>query len=152
MPHYNPHAHVSVLPPRPIRDDWRPAADEARALTEGWAPFDVELTSIQVFQRTDVIYIEIGAGAGELCDLHTAMNTSRLAFAEPYEYHPHITLAQEIPHDGVAEMTALARRRWEEYTGPRVFRAERAVFVQNTVDSCWVDLAEYALGAVAVRG
>jgi 2'-5' RNA ligase len=151
VPHYNPHAHVSVLPPRVIRGDWRPASEQARALTEGWAPFDVELTSIQIFQRTEVIYIEIGAGAAELCDLHAAMNSSALEFAEPYVYHPHITLAQEIPHDRVGELTDLARRRWDAYQGSRTFRAERAVFVQNTVDNCWVDLAEYSLGAVAVR-
>lgn len=152
VPHYNPHAHVSVLPPRPIPGgNWRGASEQARALTEGWAPFDVELTSIRVFPRTDVIYIEIGAGASELYDLHAAMNSSALEFAEPYEYHPHITLAQEVPHDDVREMTELASRRWKEYPGPRTFRADRAVFVQNTVGNCWVDLAEYALGAVAVR-
>jgi 2'-5' RNA ligase len=151
VPHYNPHAHVSVLPPRPIRPDWRPAAEQARALTEGWAPFDVELTSIHIFERTEVIYISIGAGANELCDLHGAMNSGPLAFAEPYEYHPHITLAQEIDHERVVELTELARRRWAEYTGPRTFRADRAVFVQNTVDNCWVDLAEFSLGAVLVR-
>lgn len=151
VPHYNPHAHVSVLPPRAIRNGWRAAADQARALAEGWAPFDVELTSVHVFSRTDVIYIEIGAGASQLYDLHRAMNSSALAFDEPYEYHPHITLAQEIPRDDVKETTELARRRWQEYRGPRGFRADRAVFVQNTVDNCWVDLAEYSLGAVAVR-
>jgi len=151
VPHYNPHAHVSVLPPRVIRYDWQGASDQARALTEGWAPFEVELTSIEVFERTEVIYIGIGAGATELCDLHGAMNSSALEFDEPYVYHPHITLAQEIPHDRVAELTELARRRWKEYDGARTFRAERAVFVQNTVDNCWVDLAEYSLGAVAVR-
>lgn len=151
VPHYNPHAHVSVLPPRAISEGWQAASDQARALTEGWAPFEVELTSIQLFQRTEVIYIEIGAGASELCRLHTAMNSSALEFAEPYVYHPHITLAQEIPHDRVVELTELAHRRWAEYSGPRAFRAERAVFVQNTVDNCWVDLAEYSLGAIAVR-
>jgi 2'-5' RNA ligase len=149
VPHYNPHAHVSVLPPRPIRDGWEAAAEQARRLTEGWAPFDVELTSIQGFARTDVIYIEIGAGGQALYDLHDAMNRDRLAFDEPYEYHPHITLAQEIPHELVGQSVDLARRRWEEYQGSRTFRAERAVFVQNTVDNCWVDLAEYSLGAVA---
>jgi 2'-5' RNA ligase len=150
VPHYNPHAHVSVLPPRPLQVDWQEASEQARALTEGWAPFDVELTSIQVFQRTEVIYIEIGGGAGQLYDLHAAMNRSALAFAEPYEYHPHITLAQEIPHERVSELTDLARRRWQEYQGSRVFRADRAVFVQNTSENCWIDLAEYSLGAVTV--
>jgi 2'-5' RNA ligase len=139
-----------VLPPRPLEGDWRTASEEARVLTEGWAPFDVELTSVRVFPLTNVIYVEIGAGASELSRLHSAMNNSALLFAEPFPYHPHITLAQEIPAERVGELTELARRRWAEFSGPRIFRAERAVFVQNTKGNCWVDLAEYSLGAVPV--
>jgi 2'-5' RNA ligase len=150
VPHYNPHAHVSVLPPRPLTVDWRAASDQARSLTEGWAPFEIELTSVEVFPLTDVIFIEIGAGAQELYKLHSAMNTSTLEFKEPFPYHPHITLAQEVSHERVGELTDLARRRWTEFSGPRTFRAERAVFVRNTADTCWVDLAEYSLGAVPV--
>jgi hypothetical protein len=48
-------------------------------------------------------------------------------------------------------MHDLAHRRWAEYEGSRSFRAERAVFVQNTMTDCWVDLAEYTLGAVSVE-
>jgi 2'-5' RNA ligase len=150
VPHYNPNAHVSVLPPRPLQVDWQQASEQARCLTEGWAPFEIELTSIEIFERTDVIYIGIGAGATELYSLHAAMNRSALAFDEPFTYHPHITLAQEIPHDRVSELKELARRRWAEYGGPRSFRAERAVFVQNASGNCWLDLAEYSMGAVAV--
>ena len=151
VPHYNPHAHVSVLPPRHLpAEGWEPAAEQARTLIEGWAPFEVELTSIQVFPATDVIYIQIGRGAAELESLHAAMNTGALAFAEPFPYHPHITLAQDIPPDGVTEVDQRARRLWADYRGSRVFRAERAVFVRNVVENCWVDLAEYPFCAVAV--
>ena len=150
VPHYNPHAHVSVLPPRPLQVPWEIASEEARRLTEGWAPFNVELTSIDMFEGTEVIYIGIGSGEQELYQLHAAMNQSALAFDEPFQYHPHITLAQEIPHDRVESLMELARRRWREYDGPRHFRAERAVFVQNVTGMCWTDLAEYSLGAVAV--
>jgi len=147
VPHYNPHAHVSVLPPRALYVDWELASAQARTLTEHVAPFEIELSGIGVFPRTDVIYIEIGAGAQELHALHSVMNADALGFDEPYEYHPHITLAQNIEHERVDELAALARRRWEEFRGPRSFRAERAVFVQNTSTNCWLDLAEYSLGA-----
>jgi len=36
---------------------------------------------------------------------------------------------------------------WDSFTGPKTFRAERAAFVQNTLGNCWIDLAEYSLGA-----
>lgn len=151
VPHYNPHAHVSVLPPRPLSVPWQAASDEARALLEASAPFDIELTGLQVFPVTQVIYLEVGAGASDLRLLHGAMNAGSLASQEPFSYHPHITLAQEVPHEDVPARHDLARRLWTEYRGSRVFRAERAVFVQNTMTDCWVDLAEYSLGTVSVK-
>ena len=152
VPHYNPNAHVSVLPPRSLAVDWQTASGQARTLVEGWPPFEVELTAIDVFPVTNVIYIEVGAGAPELRRMHAAMNRTDLAFDEPFAYHPHITLAQEIPPGGVDEMRELAQRRWREFTGPRSFRAVRATFVQNTVGNCWIDLDTYDLiGAETVR-
>src|SRR6267154_3366640 len=71
VPHYNPHAHVSVLPPRPLAVDWQIASDHARALIEGCPTFDIELTAIQVFPVTDVIYLEVGAGVSALRRMHT---------------------------------------------------------------------------------
>jgi len=150
VPHYNPHAHVSVLPPRPLSVDWSAASEQARGLTSAWAPFTVELTRMDVFPVTDVIYLEVGQGAAELRRMHEAMSTNCLAFEEPFPYHPHITLAQELRHEDMPEKHALALRRWKEYTGDRTFQAQRAAFVQNTVSGCWLDLAEYSFGAVPV--
>jgi len=151
VPHYDPHAHVSVLPPRPLAVDWRVASEQARNLIEGWTPFDIELGSIQRFPVTDVIYIDLGPGASELCCIHAGMNSDALAFDEPFPYHPHITLAQEIPHERVAELQAHAAQRWEDFGGERRFRVEKAVFVQNTLSGQWIDLAEYSMGAVAAK-
>jgi 2'-5' RNA ligase len=150
VPHYNPHAHVSVLPPRSLAVEWRTASDQARALLGAESVFEVELTSLGVFPATDVLYLEVGAGAAELRKLNEAMNHGPLQFPEPFQYHPHITLAQGVLHEDVPRLCDLARHRWREYQGPRTFRAERAVFVQNTIDDVWLDLAEYFLGVGAV--
>jgi len=151
VPACRPHAHVSVLPPRPLAVDWHTASEQVRMLTDGWAPFEIELGEIEIFPVTDVIYIEVGAGSEELRRMHTAMNSGPLEFREPFRYHPHVTLAQEIAHADVGPIHELARQRWREYNGPRSFRAERAAFVQNTLDNCWIDLARYSLGAVLAR-
>jgi hypothetical protein len=150
-PHYDPRAHVSVLPPRPLAVEWQTASEQIRAWTEGWAPFDIELGGIQVFPVTDVVYIETGAGASELLRMHAAMNSGALEFREPFPYQPHITLAQEIPHPDIETVHELAQRRWKEFRGERGFRAKRAVLVRNTLHDCWIDLAEYSLGGVAAR-
>jgi 2'-5' RNA ligase len=149
-PKCNPHAHVSVLPPRALTVNWEVASRHARPIAEGCAGFDVELTRVQVFSATNVIYLEIGEGAARLQELHAALSTGVLAFPEPYAYHPHVTLAQEFPSEQLPGMKELAERRWREFRGSKTFRAERAVFVRNTEGDCWQDLATYSIGSVLV--
>ena len=150
VPTYKPRAHVSVLPPRPLTGEWPSAVETGRNLIESWSPFNIELAEIKVFPVTNVIYLEVGEGARELTAMNAAMNAGGLRFDEPFEYHPHVTLAQEVTHDQVLHLENLAKQRWAEYRGDRSFRAERAAFVQNTTHNAWLDLAEYSLGAVAV--
>ena len=147
VPHDNPHAHVSVLPPRPVAVDWRRASAQVRELANGWKPFDVSLAGIEVFPVTNVIYIGLKTGEAELRRMHAAFNTNNLAFDEPFIYQPHITLAQDVPQDRFACVRDMATRLWSEYTGERRFRADHAVFVQNTMDNCWLDLAGYSFGS-----
>ena len=145
-PRYKPRAHVSVLPPRPLGVDWRVVSEHIRDLAGRWEPFAVEAAGIRVFPATNVVHIELGAGSAELAEMHAAMNSRDLEFEEPFPYHPHITLAQEVSSGDVERVRDLAARRWQEFRGPRAFRAERAVLVQSTVDNRWVDLAEISLG------
>jgi len=148
VPGCNPHAHVSVLPPRSLDSEWHAAGDQVRACAGSWAPFEITLGAIQRFIVTNVIYIEVVRGAAELTRMHVAMNHGELQTVEPFEYHPHITLAQELAPADVEGVQRLAERRWAEFRGPRSFRADRATFVQNTFGDCWVDLAEISLSAV----
>jgi 2'-5' RNA ligase len=150
VPGCNPHAHVSVLPPRPLAVDWHVASDQVKECAGNWAPFDLVLERICIFPVTNVIYLELGKGADEMFRIHAAMNSGALEFDEPFAYHPHITLAQEIPPAEVANVNRRAHELWDAYTGPRSFRADRTAFVQNTLGNCWIDLAEFSLGAVAV--
>jgi len=150
VPGCNPHAHVSVLPPRPLAVDWQLASQQVKECAENWAPYEIALDRVRIFPVTNVIYLELGAGAEEMDRIHDAMNTEALVFAEPFVYHPHITLAQEIAPGEVDAVYEKAQNLWESYTGPRSFRADRIAFVQNTLGNCWLDLAEYSLGAVAV--
>jgi 2'-5' RNA ligase len=147
VPDYDPHAHVSVLPPRTLAVGWQAASEEAEALTASRAPFEIELTDLAVFPVTGVVYLEVGQGGDELRRMHAAMNANTLAFQEPFAYHPHVTLAQEFPTESVAEVRQLAARRWRDYPGKRTFLAERAVLVQNTLSNRWLDLRACRLGS-----
>jgi 2'-5' RNA ligase len=147
VPHCNPHAHVSVLPPRSLAVDWQVAGEQVRHCVSQAAPFEVQLGGLQMFPVTNVIYIELARGADELRRMHAMMNTRNLESAEPFQYHPHITLAQELDPDDVDRIHARALQRWAEYDGPRSFSARHATFVRNTLGNCWVDLAEFPFGA-----
>jgi 2'-5' RNA ligase len=150
-PDCDPHAHISVLPPRPAAADWPEISAHTNAVISRFSSFDVELLDVEIFPVTGVIYIALGSGSAEFRALHDALASGPLAFPEPFVFQPHLTLAQEIPAGRATLIEELARRRWAEYRGPRCFRADRAVFVQNTADSRWRDLAEFPFGPVALR-
>ena len=139
-------AHVTILPPRPISSSPGAAWDLVRWFAPQFSPFDVDLTGVEVFPVSDVIYVNIGGGAEQLDQLHAAMNADGLRFQECFTYHPHITLAQYLQPDQVDELTRVARARWRECAIPKRFRVDKAVFVQNTRRNEWIDLGECQLG------
>jgi 2'-5' RNA ligase len=142
------HAHVTILPPRPVPD---PAA--AIELITSRVPefhaFVIEGTNIRVFPETNVIYTDIGMGRSELIAMHSALNIDGLHFNEPYVYHPHLTLAQGLEPGTVAQLLELANRRWREFRHSRTFVVDSLTFVQNTIDNTWVDLARWELRGAA---
>jgi len=152
-------AHVTILPPRPLLQSAGESADEAAAAAmdqlrvglREFQPFKVELGEIEVFDGTQVIYVSIQAGFAELERMHSALNTGRVLFREPYPYHPHVTLAQDLAPDDVYNAAQFARWRWSEFKHPRSVWIDRLAFVQNTLENCWTDLAMLDLGSPVVR-
>lgn len=142
VPRCTAKSHVTVLPPRPLGGGLPETAwDNLNRFLDNFTPFRVELNSIEVFQRTNVIYLSIGSGYRELERMHSTLNHGMVQYQEPYEYHPHVTLAQELRPEEVEAAAALARRRWSEFSYSRSFMVHRLIFVQNTIENRWSDLA-----------
>ena len=139
-------AHVTILPPRPICSSPEATWETVRTLAPQFAPFDVEMTQVEVFPVSDVIYVGIGRGREDMRACTTRSTSMASEFSEPYPYHPHITLAQDLKGDEVDELARVARARWAECTLPKTFRVENLFFVQNTRRKEWLDLGESALG------
>ncbi len=144
-------AHVTILPPRPISTTPRDAWEMIRGIAPELSPFEAELGGVEVFPASDVIYIKLSAGRENLLRMHAALNMRGLYFQEPFDYHPHITLAQDLRPDEVDELANVARARWAEFSFPRKFCVEKMVFVQNTRRSHWLDLVECSLGRAESR-
>jgi len=115
-------------------------------MMNGFGPFQMDIPRIRVFEETSVIFADIGRGRQELGEMHDALNTGLLYYNEPYRYHPHITLAQNIDPATVGDVYDLALRRWKEAPQGGV-TIENVTFVQNTQNQGWIDLAEYELKA-----
>jgi len=139
-------AHVTILPPRPICASPEAVWETVRTLAPLFPPFEVEMTQVEVFPVTDVIYVGIGRGREEMRNMHAALNAQGFLCHEPYPYHPHVTLAQDLKGDEVDELARVARIRWAECKLPKSFRVDKVVFVQNTRRNSWLDLGESALG------
>jgi 2'-5' RNA ligase len=152
-------AHLTILPPRPLPGSAGDAAVEAaaeamhelRIRLQDFPPFRVELGEIEVFPGTQVIYVSVKAGFRELDRMHQALNGGRVAFQEPYPYHPHVTLVQELAPQDVLNAVQFARWRWSEFKHPRGVWVERLTFVQNTLENCWTDLAMLDLRSPVAR-
>jgi 2'-5' RNA ligase len=144
-PGFVPHAHVTILPPRPLSATPQAAIEAVRSRIYDFAPFEIEAGQVEVFQKSDVVYLSVGQGHQELLAMHRAMNVGPLAYKEPYPYHPHITLAQDLTHEQSVRLAELARRRWSAYPYQRMFPLETMVFVQSSVQKLWFDLARFEL-------
>lgn len=147
VPGCHARAHVTLLPPRALSVSpgiaW--AAIQERLLD--FQPFLLELGEIEIFPVTQVIYISIKFAQEDLKLIHSVLNSGVLYYEEPFEYHPHLTLAQELEPDEVASAAVVARRRWANFPHPKSFTVDRLTFVQNTSENQWMDLSECDLSS-----
>lgn len=142
-------SHVSILPPRPLNATPEEAADHIRASLMPFAPFELDMPKIGVFEQTAVIFCEVGAGRDELKELHDVTNTGALYFKEPFEYHPHVTLAQGFDPQSLPQIYEMAYRRWHESAPSSRVLIESVTFVQNTAGNVWIDLEDCELRGLA---
>jgi len=152
-PGCRPRAHVTVLPPRPLHHEVSETVHQLDEELRCATPFRVELGEIQIFDTSHVVYLGVTHGYRELLQLYGALNCDCLSYAEPFPYHPHITLAQNVSDEEAAHLAAVATERWEAYRGPRGFEVASLSFVQQVAPNIWADVAKVPVGApVTVAG
>jgi hypothetical protein len=143
LPGCNPHAHVSVLPPRPLAVEWRVAAEQVRECASAQPAFEISLDGICMFPVTNVIYIELG-GEPSKC--------ARCRCQEPARWIRRTGTTRTSPS---RKFRRLPWRRWNARRG-RCGRniLARAASSPSEPPSCrtpwkrWIDLAEASFGAV----
>lgn len=95
--------HVTLLPPTAVRQDRMPAIEEhLRAVAEGMAPFVVRLRGSATFRPlSPVVFVPLVQGISECELLASAVRAGPLARALRFPYHPHVTIAQDVPDEAL---------------------------------------------------
>jgi len=101
----------------------------------------VALGSVEIFPKSNVVYLAIRSGERELHALHENLNSGQLEYDGPFPYHPHITLAQDLTSEQAEALAKIARERWAGYSGPREFSVDELSFVRSVKTGVWQDLA-----------
>jgi 2'-5' RNA ligase len=151
-PGCNPHAHVTILPPRPIYGEVKQAIEEVTEESRLFPPIEIELGDVQLFPVSNVLYVEIVKGRREIHALHGMLERGILKHKCVFDFHPHITIAQNVEPAFVEEALRIARARWAEYQGSRTFVIESLSFVQNIAPGLWLDLAKVPLAVPVSAG
>lgn len=146
-----PRAHVTILPPRSLSVPLREAIARLDAALTAVQAFHLEAGQVEMFETTWVIYLGIGRGHEELKATHERLAAGPLEFAEPFVYHPHITLAQDLAPHQVRTLFEKARKRWAQFEGSLTFPVNEFAFVQNTDGNRWLDLARWTLSGAALQ-
>jgi 2'-5' RNA ligase len=149
IPGCSAHAHVTLLPPRHLNGTVEEAKEVLSTESRTISPFELQITDIEIFDITSVIYANIGLGRSRLLEIHKQLNVGALAFHEQFAYHPHVTLAIDTDHADIYALADRAREHWHEYSGSRRFVVDALHFVHNVGMKDWEEIAVYDLVGAA---
>jgi 2'-5' RNA ligase len=129
--------HVTLLPPTAVRQERMADVEEhLRGVAETFSPFVVRLRGAATFRPVSpVVFVPLVQGISESELLAAAVRTGPLARALRFPYHPHVTIAQDVPDDaldrGYAELAGYdaSFQAWGfslfEQDADRVWRQQR---------------------------
>ncbi len=134
--------HVTLLPPTPVPAD---AMDDVerhlRAAAGAHAPFVMHLAGTGTFRPlSPVVFIQVATGVSDCELLERAIRCDPLDRDLEFPYHPHVTVAQELPdtaldeaYDGLAGFVAR-------------FTVKRIVLFARDAGGSWDWRSEFPLG------
>lgn len=133
----DPQPHVTILPPRPLRTAVELASQEAQGILQQFPSFEVELIRVRHFPETNMLYLDIGRGDLLLRGLHRALNTGNLAYAEQFEFLPHLTLGGPVPAPSLNAVRQEVESRWKAANCPARFSLTEIVCLWSSPGTSW---------------
>lgn len=140
-------AHISILPPRPLRGTETEALEQMEHVCELIAPFEITLGEVATFApTTPTVFIRLARAAYRMRELHDRLNTGPLHADEPWPYMPHLTIAKMDTQEQSVRVLEEARCRWDQYSLTRTVVIEELTFVRQAGPDRWADIAPVPLG------
>jgi len=133
--------HVTLLPPTevPVAERLTISAHLA-AVARAHPPFDMHLSGTGTFRPvSDVVFVAVARGIGNCELIANDVRSGPLARALSFPYHPHVTVAHDVPGD----MLELAYCGLSDLSAE--FRVEHFTEFEQTSDGAWAIAREYPL-------
>jgi len=134
--------HVTLLPPTPVPADRMPDVEaHLAAAAADHRPFVMHLAGTGTFRPTSpVVFIHVATGVSDCELLEQAIRRGPLERELAFPYHPHVTVAQDIPDAALDEA-------YEGLSGfVARFPVERFALFSREADGTWAWRTEFELG------
>jgi 2'-5' RNA ligase len=149
--HTHADAHLTVLPPRPLRGTEQQALGILTEICRTFAAFEVTMGDVESFVPiTPTVFIRVARGAYRMRELHDLLSRDALDYQEPWPYMPHLTIVKGDTADEAEKVEGVARKRWRAYSDTRTVRIASLTFVKGNGER-WMDLAQVPLSGVPAR-
>jgi 2'-5' RNA ligase len=133
--------HVTLLPPTAVPAADRPAiAAHLAEVALAHPPFDMHLSGTGTFRPvSDVVFVAVARGIGNCELIANDVRSGPLARSLSFPYHPHVTVAHDVPDD----MLELAYSGLADLSAE--FRVTHFTEFEQMADGTWTVAREYPL-------
>lgn len=132
-------AHVTLLPPTSVHDV-EPVIEHLQAAAGRHRAFPIELRGTGTFRPVSpVVYVRVAVGVERISTLERDVRSGPLARGLRFEYHPHVTVAHDVPE----QMLSFAQRTLADYQA--AFTAHALTLYEKGPDEVWNPLRHFSL-------
>lgn len=140
-------AHISILPPRPLRGTEAEALETMEYVCQSIQPFEITLGEVATFLPiTPTVFIRVAHAAYRMRELHDRLNVGPLYSDEPWPYMPHLTIAKMDTPEESRTVLEEGRLRWQDCECSRRVLIDQLTFVRQAGPDRWLDIAPVPLG------
>ena len=143
-----PLAHITILPPRPLKLPLETALRQAARILDRFSPFEVHLSQVHCFPGTKLLYLDITDGEEPLHEMHDALNQGDLEHQEPFEFSPHLTIGGPVAPEDLGQVKILAEETWRSSQHSPGFTVDEIIGLWSPDDASvgsWQRLWNYRL-------